>query len=267
MFSDPGIHLSNRQTALLMGVSILIMTTSGIVAARADNSRSLPDTFITAVADTTVPAPPLYGPANPADAYLDWHRPNEPLRVGLQAGHWQAADAPEELAGIRENGAWGGGKAEWEVNLEIARRTAAMLTAAGIVVDILPATVPPGYWADAFVSIHADDSPDRRVSGYKVASPWRDLTGSAEQLATLIYDSYGNETGMANEPNITDDMRDFYAFNWQKYQHAINPMTPAALLETGFLTNASDRRLIVLNPEIPARALADAILRFLSPIP
>ena len=44
------------------------------------------------------------------DPYAHWQRPDGPLRVGLQAGHWQAAEAPEELAKLRVNtGASAGG--------------------------------------------------------------------------------------------------------------------------------------------------------------
>jgi N-acetylmuramoyl-L-alanine amidase len=78
-----------------------------------------------------------------------WTRPDGPLKVALQAGHWKAKDAPDEQAGLRDNGTSGGGKAEWEVNLAIARRAAAILEEAGYVVDILPTTIPPDYFADA----------------------------------------------------------------------------------------------------------------------
>ena len=45
---------------------------------------------------------------------------------------------------LRDNGTRGGGKAEWGVNLAIARRTAALLEKAGYTIDILPTTIPPG---------------------------------------------------------------------------------------------------------------------------
>lgn len=52
-----------------------------------------------------------------------WKRPDGPLRVGLQAGHWKNNELPDELENLRNygGGAKGGGMAEWEVNLAIAR--------------------------------------------------------------------------------------------------------------------------------------------------
>src|SRR4051812_32733006 len=61
-----------------------------------------------------------------------------PWRVGLQAGHWLAAEMPDELARFRtQTGTQGGGVAEWELNLDIARRAAALLEEQGIDVDVL----------------------------------------------------------------------------------------------------------------------------------
>jgi N-acetylmuramoyl-L-alanine amidase len=75
---------------------------------------------------------------------VNWKRPDGPLRVGLQVGHWKSNELPDELKTLRNNtGASGDGKTEWEVNYAIAQKTADYLTEAGIKVDILPATVPP----------------------------------------------------------------------------------------------------------------------------
>ena len=92
------------------------------------------------------------------------HNPDGPKRVALQAGHWLTEQVPAELRGL-QHGATGGGKQEWEVNLDIARRTAALLEAQGIQVDILPATIPVRYRAHVFVSIHADRDAIGRLSG------------------------------------------------------------------------------------------------------
>jgi hypothetical protein len=198
-----------------------------------------------------------------ADPYINWQRPDGPLRVGLQAGHWKAKEAPDELENIRANGAYAAGISEWEVNLEIAEAARDLLEPHGIAVDILPATVPPAYWADAFVSIHADDNDDTRVSGYKVAAPRRDRSGRATELATLLETHYGEVTRLPLDPNVTRNMRGYYAFNYRKYEHAIHPMTPAAILETGFLSSPEDRRIIARDPEKAAQGLVDALLEFL----
>src|SRR5439155_12820374 len=82
-------------------------------------------------------------------------------RVGIQAGHWRSEELPDELASLREQGgARVGGASEVEITLAIAQRVAALLSARGVTVDILPATVPPGYRADAFVALHCDVNGD-----------------------------------------------------------------------------------------------------------
>jgi hypothetical protein len=68
---------------------------------------------------------------------------------------------------------------------------------------------------------------------------------------------------MIIDPNITRNMRGYYAFNSRRYEHSIHPMTPGAIVETGFITNASDRRIIVNNPKKSAEGIANAILLFL----
>lgn len=171
-----------------------------------------------------------------------WERPSGPWRVALQAGHWKADEAPEEQKSLRANtGASGGGKAEWEVNLAIARKVEAALEKEGIAAEILPTTVPPNYWADVFVAIHADGNTNSSVSGYKVAAPRRDYSGKAGAFAQLLDEAYGDATGLTRDPNVTRQMRGYYAFNWRRYDHSLHPMTVAAIVETGFLTSPHDR--------------------------
>ena len=191
-----------------------------------------------------------------------WQPPDGPVRIGLQVGHWRAAEAPRELSRLRGNGANWNGTAEWEVNLEIVRRTGAMLEDLGYAVDILPAVVPPGYRAHLFLAIHADASNDRSVRGYRVAAPSRDATGRASGFVDLLRRTYGSATGLRRLPDTTRRMRNYYAFNFRRYEHALHPMTIAAIIETGFLTNASDRELIIGQPDRVARGIVDAIVEF-----
>ena len=199
------------------------------------------------------------------DPYANWTRPPGPWRVGIQSGHWMAEQAPDEQESLRDNtGAQAGGVTEWERNLVIAKEVKTLLEAEGVVVDLLPTTIPPDYSADAFISIHADGNADTSVSGYKIAAPRRDRSGKAQRLADLIEASYGSTTGMKIDPNITPNMRGYYAFNWRRYEHSIHPMTPAAIVETGFITNAADRRLLVQTPKRSAQAISSAVLAFLA---
>ena len=192
----------------------------------------------------------------------EWQPPDGPVRIGLQVGHWRADEAPRELRRLRGNGANWNGIAEWEVNLEIVRHTSAMLEDLGYVVDILPAVVPPGYRAHLFIAVHADGSNDPGAKGYRVAAPSRDATGRASAFVDLLRDTYGPVTGIRRLPDTTRRMRNYYAFNFRRYEHALHPMTIAAIIETGFLTSADDRELIIGQPERVARGIVDAITEF-----
>ena len=184
------------------------------------------------------------------------------MRIGLQVGHWRTEEAPRELSGLRRNGTSWNGTPEWEVNIEIARHAGAMLEELGYVVDILPAVVPPGYRAHLFLAIHADASNDRSARGYRVAAPRRDATGRASGIVDLLKRTYGEATGIRRLPDATRRMRNYYAFNFRRYEHALHPMTIAAILETGFLTNAGDREVIMRQPERAARGIVEAITAF-----
>lgn len=194
----------------------------------------------------------------------NWKRPNGPPKVGLQVGHLKNEEVPEELKNLLGNtGASSGGYSEVEVNMAIAEKIAEILRTKGIVVDILPTTVPPDYWADAFIAIHADGSLDTNTSGFKIAAPWRDLTGKSSTLVAALEKTYSEATGLAKDSNITRNMRGYYAFSWWKYEHSIHPMTTSVIVETGFLTNKADRALIAGQPSIPAQALANGIMDYL----
>jgi N-acetylmuramoyl-L-alanine amidase len=187
------------------------------------------------------------------------------LRVGLQAGHWNSAALPAELASLRTaTGTSGGGVREWELNLDIARRVARLLEAQGIQADVLPATVPPGYRADAFVALHADGSGSSAPSGFKLArSSQSAIPRVDDALLAAITQTYGAATGLREDHNITRNMTGYYAFSSRRYQHAIAPTTPSVIVEMGFLTNASDREVLSQRDTV-AKGIADGILRFLS---
>ena len=201
----------------------------------------------------------------PLPAVPLWNPPG-PKRVGLQAGHWEYADAPDELADLRSNpGTSGGGKAEWQVTLDIANRAAEMLRADGILVDVLPTTIPVRYRANAFVAIHADGDTAGVLDGFKVARPgFSSVPEADDALVAAINDQYGAVTGLPREDNqISRRMTYYYAFNSRRYQHAVAPGVPQAIIETGFLTNAGDRTLLLGDPDLAARGIADGVLKFL----
>ncbi|MSR22572.1 MAG: N-acetylmuramoyl-L-alanine amidase [Gemmatimonadetes bacterium] len=186
--------------------------------------------------------------------------------IALQAGHWLSSEAPAELRRLQYNGTTGGGKSEWEVTLEIAQRTARLLEEQGYVVEILPATVPPQYTADLFIAIHADGNNASSVSGFTIGAPRRDVTRRAAQFVEVLADSYAEATSLRRRTNVTRRMQNYYAFNSRRFDHAIDPMTVAVIIETGFLTNPGDRAVIVDNQDLSARGIANAVVRFV-PIP
>ena len=221
------------------------------------------------------PPPPLPRPGTPGATEF-WQAFRTPLppapvwnppgrkRVGLQAGHWRVEEVPTELRGLG-HGASGGGRSEWEVNLDLARRAAELLRDARVDVDILPATVPPAYRAHVFLSIHADGDPSGVARGYKLARPGFSATPEADdRLVAALYDAYGDATKLPrDDDHISRRMTAYYAFNSRRYCHAVAPGVPSAILEAGYLTNHLDRQLLLGNPDAAARGIARGILRYL----
>lgn len=198
---------------------------------------------------------------------LAWQRPPGPVRVGVQVGHLNntVTDLPSELQGLAQNGAgavWGPYN-ERDTVAVIVEYVAEQLRAEGVEVDVLPVVIPPGYQADAFISVHADGNANESVNGFKIAGPRRDVSGYADSLVSALYDSYESVTGLRIDPVITSRMDAYNAFSWHRYEHAIHPLTPAAIVETGFLTNTRDRNFLLENPEQTALGISEGVLRFL----
>lgn len=248
--------------ALLLALAVIVfqetrtpaVTLLGVAAAPlvtgASGTIDTPQAAIAAAAPTAIPTP----------------LPPIRARVGLQVGHWQAADLPAELGSLRtETGASADGHAEMDLNLQIARQVAALLAARGITVDLLPATIPPGYRANAFVAIHCDYNNDPAMSGFKLAR-YGDSTSPAraDALLNAIANTYGATTGQPTDPHITRAMIYYYAFNSGAFAHAIAPGTPGVIIELGFLTNASDRALLVGAQPTVATGLARGIIGYLN---
>jgi len=250
------------KTKIILALAVILISPLGLEALQRIKIRQ----------EIPVGGAPPYGDDEPETVTFSpweklrkkWKRPEVPPKVGLQIGHLHSKELPEELKKLRNNGgASAGGYDEVEINKLIVERVAALLEDRGITVDILPATIPPNYWADIFLSIHADGSTNTTKSGFKIASPWQDLTGKSDNLVRILERTYQKSTGLTIDRNVTRNMRGYYAFSWWKYKHSIHPMTTAAIVETGFLTNWSNRQLLTKEPEKPARALAEGILSFL----
>ena len=187
-----------------------------------------------------------------------------PWRVGIQIGHLHAAELPGELARLRTStGAYAAGIAELQINVVVARAAAALLEAEGVDVTLLPATIPPGFDADAFVAVHADGNNHTATRGYKVSPPWR-ASPASRLLAAALHRHYGPATGLPEDLNgVTYNMRGYYAFSSYRYRHAIADTTPAAILELGYVSNAEDRAFLRKNTAAAAQGLATGILAYL----
>jgi N-acetylmuramoyl-L-alanine amidase len=201
----------------------------------------------------------------PARAYPATVRAPGPWRVGIQAGHWRVEELPDEQYRLRDStGASYGRIHEADLNLEAARRVADLLRASGAQVDLLPARVPAGYTADAFVSIHTDGAARPGARGWKAATPWR-ASAAARRLRDALAETYPRFTGLPEDRfGTTFYMRGYYAFSPHRYYHAIDPRTPAVILELGFITVREDRELLLRNPQAAALGIATGIISFLS---
>ncbi|MFL5800547.1 MAG: N-acetylmuramoyl-L-alanine amidase [Roseiflexaceae bacterium] len=232
------------------------------------------------VVDVAAAAPPISAPPSPPQPAVASEsaatptpsveptptpRPaGTPPRVGLQVGHWKSNELPEELARLRTStGARAAGYTEAEVNLDIAQRVAALLEQHGVVVDMLPATVPMDYDADVFISIHADGSQSAGARGFKIATPWR-ASRAAQHLLDTLRAEYDSATGLPWDDAITFNMRGYYAFNYRRHQHAVARTTPAVIVEMGFLTSATDRATMIGQPDRIAAGIANGIIRYLN---
>src|SRR5439155_21837714 len=127
-----------------------------------------------------------------------------------------------------------------------------------VAVDVLPATVPTGYRADAFVAIHADANSSPRPRGYKIATRWRSTVAWRDQtLAEALGGAYANVTGLPRDPSVTRGMRGYYAFNtiFGK-DYRVDKTTPAAIIEMGYMSNAADRSILFDQPDRAAQGIA-----------
>jgi N-acetylmuramoyl-L-alanine amidase len=205
-----------------------------------------------------------------------------PLVVVLDPGHQAKADpAPEPIGpGSAESkekatvGACGVAtkRQECQVALEVALRVKARLEAAGIQVqmtrttntadssNIQRAQLANRAGANLFVRIHADAGANPNIRGVSVLYPadnaWTTAIMAPSRRAALAVDA-----SMARATNAPDggvaSRGDLAGFNWSK--------VPAILVETGYLSNADDDRLLA-NPGYQdklAAGIANGVLSYL----
>ncbi len=181
-----------------------------------------------------------------------FQRLRKPVRIGIVSGHWGNGDDPGAVCPDGTN--------ELDVNLAIATLVRQKLEARGYNIDLLQEfdTRLEGYQAALLLSIHSDtcDVIDDQATGFKLASSTysrdKNLT---ERLSACLYDRYARATGLPyRSGNITINMTDYHAFR------AIDPSTPAAIIETGFLN--LDRSLLVDHPDVVSDGIVAGVLCF-----
>jgi N-acetylmuramoyl-L-alanine amidase len=183
---------------------------------------------------------------------LTIQRPIGPY-VGIVAGHWG-----NDSGAVCPNGV-----TEQQVNLEIAKRVAERLRERGVWVDLLQEfdSRLTDFSGDVLVSIHADScdpiDADPPATGFKVArSQASQIPTIADKLVDCLHTEYQKATGLDfHENSITNDMTFYHSFN------ELDPNTPAAIIETGFLR--LDYDMIVKQPDLPAEGITNGILCFL----
>ncbi len=174
------------------------------------------------------------------------------VRIGIVSGHWGNGGDPGAVCPDGTN--------EHDINLAIATLVRQKLEARGYNLDLLQEfdTRLEGYQAALLLSIHNDtcDVIDDQATGFKLASSTysrdKNLT---DRLSACLYDRYARATGLPyRSGNITVNMTDYHAFR------AIDPSTPAAIIETGFLN--LDRSLLVDHPDVVADGIVAGVLCF-----
>ncbi|MCS7183996.1 MAG: N-acetylmuramoyl-L-alanine amidase [Patescibacteria group bacterium] len=184
-------------------------------------------------------------------------------KIAIQIGHLIEGDIPFELRKLaRGGGAIVNGIKEVEINKAIAFKIKEILEKENYYVEILPAIIPKDYYADIFISLHAN-SADEYTSGFMISTPFIDYSGKANKLKKIMIREYSKETKLRFINKVTSNMTHYYAFNWSKFKRAIHPKTPAIIIEMGNMRNKNDLNFLLNNQEKIAKGIIKGIKLFL----
>lgn len=174
--------------------------------------------------------------------------PHVPL-VGIIAGH-----TGSDSGAVCEDGLQ-----EVEINLDIAQQVVALASDYGWRVQLLEEfdVRLNGYQADVLLSIHADSCNVPGRSGFKMARAESSyIPGSEDRLVNCVSRHYAEATGLLFDAyTITYDMTRYHAY------YEIDPNTPAAILEAGFMLE--DRELLTDRSHIPAQGIFNGLICFI----
>ena len=173
------------------------------------------------------------------------------VRIGIVSGH-----LGNDSGAVCENGT-----TEAEVNLKIATIVQQRLNALGFETDLLKEKDPrlEGYRAAVLVSIHNDSCMyiNDQATGFKVAAAMSTHdTQLANRLQACLRDRYQRTTSLPLHDSVTNDMTFYHAFS------EIDPTTPAAIIETGFLK--LDYDILTKQTNLVATGVANGIICFIN---
>lgn len=186
--------------------------------------------------------------------------------VVIDPGHDLRANPATEPIGpgsstrkIKDGGGTHGvvsGLTEAELNLRVALRLRALLERAGVRVvmtrtetvgtsigNVARARIANRAWAALFLRIHADGSTDPSARGTHTLYPalrrsWTDdVYGSSKRAARTVQSELVRALGFPNRG--LQERSDFTGFNWAD--------VPVILVEMGFMTNATEDRLLATS--------------------
>lgn len=208
-------------------------------------------------------------PRLPAAAPTPSPTPDMP-DIAIVAGHW-AAESTDGVPAVRDSGAvCPDGLREVDITKSVADQALAILTRRGYRTTLMQEFDPryktdnPDFAPRVYLSIHADScltGPDYAfASGYKIAhAEPSDNETEDSRLVTCVTRSYDkvavNYNLNFNANTITRNMTEYHGFR------AINPRTPAAIIELGFL--GQDRAFLVNRQDEMARSIAIGLDDFL----
>ena len=177
-----------------------------------------------------------------------------PPPIAIVAGH---------SGGIDPGASCSDGLREVDVTTEVARRIKAMLDARGNRVEILAefdarlSATKKDYAPRVFLAIHAD-SCVYEATGYKIVRAENSaIPQEDDRFVRCVSATYAAATKLPfHEGSITRDMTHYHGLN------KINPSTPAAIIELGFL--GGDHDLLKFQRDILSEGIVSGIESFLN---
>ncbi len=192
------------------------------------------------------------------------------LRIAIVSGHWSGDTHPANV--VPDTGAvCDDGLKEVDINKAVADKVVALLKRKGWQVDLLQEfdqklkSDQPDYAPSVFLAIHSDSCVSGPnfpfATGYKIAhaEPSDNPQEDDRLVACLRRDYEAQVKGYNlsfNQNTITTSMTEYHAF------HQIVKMTPAAIIELGFIGN--DRLILTRHQDELAAGIVDGLTAFLN---